>query len=116
MRIELSGSTPPADQIADQLRGSISSGQLLPDERLPSVRQLARDLAVAPGTVAKAYRSLEGEGFVTARPGGATRVSPQASPASARVLGAARALSAECARAELSADDAVRILRAVWGS
>ncbi|MDZ8200280.1 GntR family transcriptional regulator [Microbacterium sp. SSW1-59] len=116
MRIELSGSTPPADQIADQLRGSISSGQLLPDERLPSVRQLARDLAVAPGTVAKAYRSLEAGGFVTARPGGATRVSPEASPASERVLSAARTLSAECARAELSADDAVRILRAVWGS
>ncbi|MDZ8200837.1 GntR family transcriptional regulator [Microbacterium sp. SSW1-59] len=94
----------------------MSSGRLLPEERLPSVGQLARDLAVAPGTVARAYRSLESDGFVTARPGGVTRVSPHASPASARVLSAARTFSAECARVDLSADDTVRLLRAMWGS
>src|SRR5699024_8490657 len=47
------------------------------DERLPSVRQLASDLEVAPGTVAKAYRPLEAEGLVVSRVGSETRVSEQ---------------------------------------
>lgn len=113
MRVELSGSTPPADQIADQLRGLIASGRLAAGDRLPSVRQLAGDLSVAPGTVAKAYKALEAEDFLTARAGGSTRVSPSASPTSRRVLDAAETLLLECARAGVTIDDAVRILRAV---
>lgn len=116
MRIELSGSTPPADQIADQLRGLIASGRLAADDRLPSVRQLARDLSVAPGTVAKAYRALEADGYVTARAGGSTRVSTSAATTNRKVLDAARALSLECAEANVALEDAVRILRATWGS
>ncbi|KAF2414663.1 GntR family transcriptional regulator [Microbacterium sp. B35-04] len=116
MLIELSGSTPPANQIADQLRGLISSGQLAAEDKLPSVRQLARDLSVAPGTVAKAYRALESDGFVTAQPGGSTRVSSTASTTNRRVIEAARALSAQCAKAGVPLDEAVRILRATWGA
>ncbi|QEW03035.1 GntR family transcriptional regulator [Microbacterium lushaniae] len=114
MRIELARSTPPADQIVDQLRGFISSGRLAAGERLPSVRQLARDLSVAPGTVAKAYRALEAEGFLTAKAGGSTRVSSSAGATDRKVLDAARVLSAQCAQSGVDLEDAVRILRAVW--
>lgn len=55
--ITLSGSSPPADQIHDQIFGLVASGLLAADERLPSGRQLAKDLGVAPGTVAKSYRT-----------------------------------------------------------
>lgn len=116
MRIELSGATPPAEQIVDQLRGLIASGQLAADDRLPSVRQLARDLSVAPGTVAKAYRALEADGFLTAKAGGSTRVGPAAATTNRKVLEAARALSAQCAAADVGLDDALRILRATWGT
>jgi len=46
----------PARNIYHQLRGFIISGQLGADERLPTVRQTAADLGVAPGTAAKASR------------------------------------------------------------
>lgn len=114
MRIELSGSTPPSDQIADQLRGLIASGRLAASDHLPSVRQLARDLGVAPGTVAKAYRTLEAEGVLRATGGGSTRVSPSATTTNRAVLDAARALADQCAAVDVQLEDAIRILRATW--
>lgn len=116
MRIELRGSAPPADQIADQLRGLIGSGQLAADERLPSVRQFAGDLGVAPGTVAKAYRALETEGLLVARIGRGTRVSRTAATTPLEVMEAARALAEAGDRHGIDADEAVRIVRAVWRS
>lgn len=114
MIITLSGSTPPTEQIRDQIRGLVSSGQLAADERLPSVRQLAKDLGVAVGTVAKAYKALEAEGFLTARTGGGTRVSRSAATTPRAVLDAARQLAASSIQAGTSLEDSVRILRAIW--
>lgn len=114
MVIILSGATPPGEQIRDQIRGLIVSGQLAADERLPSVRQLARDLEVAAGTVAKAYKALEAEGLLTARTSGGTRVSRNATTTPQRVLAAARQLAEVGSAAGTSLEDTVRILRAVW--
>ncbi|WP_459093100.1 GntR family transcriptional regulator [Homoserinimonas sp. A520] len=114
MIISLSGSAAPTEQIRDQIRGLIASGQLAADERLPSVRQLANDLGVAPGTVAKAYKALESEGYLTARTGGGTRVSRSAATTPRPVLEAARKLADTSSRAGTDLDDAIRILRAVW--
>ncbi|HEY4615941.1 MAG TPA: GntR family transcriptional regulator [Citricoccus sp.] len=114
MMIILSGATPPGEQIRDQIRGLIVSGQLAADERLPSVRQLARDLEVAAGTVAKAYKALEAEGLLTARTSGGTRVSRNATTTPQRVLAAARQLAEVGSAAGTSLEDTVRILRAVW--
>lgn len=114
MMITLSGSTPPTEQIRDQIRGLIVSGQLAADERLPSVRQLAKDLDVAPGTVAKAYKALEAEGFLTTRTSGGTRVSRSATTTPRPVLAAARQLVDTSTRAGTNLDDAIRILRAIW--
>ncbi len=55
---------PPYEQIHLQIRALITSGQLVPGDRLPSVRQLANDLAVAPNTVMRAYSELEHAGWV----------------------------------------------------
>jgi DNA-binding transcriptional regulator YhcF (GntR family) len=52
----------------------IAAGQLGPGDRLPPLRQLAGDLAVAVGTVARTYRELEQEGLLVSRRGGGTRV------------------------------------------
>ena len=114
MIIALSGSAPPTEQIRDQIRGLIASGLLAADERLPSVRQLAKDLAVAPGTVAKAYKALEAEGYLAARTGGGTRVSRSAATTPRLVLEAARQLANTSTRAGTGLDDTIRILRAIW--
>ncbi|MEP7765163.1 GntR family transcriptional regulator [Sanguibacter sp. 25GB23B1] len=114
MIITLSGSAPPADQIHDQIRGLVSTGRLAADERLPSVRQLAKDLGVAPGTVGKAYRALEAEGLLVSRTGSGTRVSPTASTTTRPVLEAARNLAGASTRAGTSLDETIRILRAIW--
>ena len=55
---------PPYEQIRAQIRLHIATGQLVPGSVLPSVRQLARDLGVAPNTVMRAYSELEREGWV----------------------------------------------------
>ncbi|GAA1121834.1 GntR family transcriptional regulator [Citricoccus alkalitolerans] len=112
--ITLSGATPPTEQIRDQIRGLIVSGQLAADQRLPSVRQLAKDLDVAAGTVAKAYKALESEGFLTTRTSEGTRVSRSATTTPRPVLAAARQLADTSTQAGTSLDDAVRILRAIW--
>lgn len=56
-------------QIIDQVKRDIALGRLVKDEKLPTVRQLAAQLAINPNTIAKAYRQLEQEGIITTRPG-----------------------------------------------
>jgi GntR family transcriptional regulator len=57
---------PPSDQIAEQLRLQVAAGHLPAGAALPSVRQLARDLGVAPNTIVRAYNELERQGWVVA--------------------------------------------------
>jgi len=70
--------TPPYEQLRRQLADLIGSGVLSPGDRLPPVRQLAADLGLAAGTVARTYRELELTGYVRSRRGGGTRVAPTA--------------------------------------
>lgn len=74
LRIDASDPTPPFEQLRRQLDEMISTGALVDGERLPSVRQLAADLSLAVGTVARAYAELEKGGFVLSRRGAGTRV------------------------------------------
>ena len=55
---------PIYEQIMDNLRRLIISGGVAPGERLPSVRELAAQLAINPNTIQRAYRELENEGFI----------------------------------------------------
>lgn len=108
------GGESPAEQVHGQLRGLITTGHLLAGDRLPSVRQLASDLGVAPGTVAKAYRILEEDGLVTSRIGSGTRVSDTVQPVAGGIADVARALSAAAKAEGLTLADAQRVLRAIW--
>lgn len=65
---------PIFQQISDQVRRQIASGNLRPGDHLPTVRRLSAKLGVSPGTIVKAYLQLEQEGIVTARRGGGTIV------------------------------------------
>ena len=67
LRVDLSSPVPPYEQLRAQIAGLIAAGGLRPDDRLPSVRQLAADLGLAGGTIARAYRELEQAGLVEGR-------------------------------------------------
>lgn len=64
LRINLDRETPAYRQIADAIRTSLVSGNLLPGAFLPPVRQVAVDLGVHFNTVAEAYRILAEEGWL----------------------------------------------------
>jgi len=104
----------PALDIYRQLRGLIVSGQLGAGERLPTVRQTASDLGVAPGTVARAYKMLEGEGLVVSRTAAGTRVAESAGVLPASVIRRIRDLVEEAAAADADPDDVVDVLRTIW--
>ncbi|WP_406258141.1 GntR family transcriptional regulator [Streptomyces chartreusis] len=72
--MDTSSQVPPFEQIRPQLAALIRTGGLAEGERLPTVRELAADLDLAPGTVARAYRELEVVGLVCTRRGAGTRV------------------------------------------
>ncbi|GGV15039.1 GntR family transcriptional regulator [Actinomadura cremea] len=69
-----------AAQIAAGFRAGVRSGRLTAGTRLPSSRDLARDLAVSRGVVVAAYEQLTAEGFLIARRGDGTRIAPLARP------------------------------------
>lgn len=56
-------------QIMDGIREQISSGVLHAGDRLPSVRELAGQLAINPNTIQRAYRQLEADGWIATVPG-----------------------------------------------
>lgn len=71
MNIVISNSSdlPIYAQIKEQVKAQILSGELIEDEMLPSLRQLARDLKISVLTTTRAYNELEQEGFITSRQG-----------------------------------------------
>lgn len=68
-RIDNASDRPVYQQIIDQVKRDIALGRLAKDEKLPTVRQLAKQLALNPNTIAKAYRQLEQEGIIATKPG-----------------------------------------------
>jgi DNA-binding transcriptional regulator YhcF (GntR family) len=72
--LDLRSATPPYEQIRSQISSLVAMGELSPGTRLPSVRNLAADLGIAAGTVARAYKELEAAGIVESRRRGGTIV------------------------------------------
>ena len=60
---------PIYEQVRAALRRMIITGAIAQDERLPSVRELAQQLAINPNTIQRAYRELELEGWLYSVPG-----------------------------------------------
>jgi DNA-binding transcriptional regulator YhcF (GntR family) len=77
LRIEKGSAVPISRQIADQIATLCASGSLRPGERLPSVRELARELAVNQNTILRVYERLSGEGMLEMRHGQGTFVAPR---------------------------------------
>lgn len=103
----------PAEQIRSQLAALVQSGELAADARLPTVRQLAADLRVAAGTVAKAYRDLEQAGLIRTGRAAGTRVNA-GQATGVPVLAEARSFARAAVNAGLSLEEAQGILATAW--
>jgi DNA-binding transcriptional regulator YhcF (GntR family) len=67
VEIDTVSAVPPFEQLRSQIASMVTSGALEIGAKLPTVRQLAADLGLAPGTVARAYRELEADGVIATR-------------------------------------------------
>ena len=76
-RLDENSGVPVYRQIMDQVRGGIALGALRPGDQLPTVRQLAVDLAINPNTVVRAYRELELGGLLESNQGTGTFIREQ---------------------------------------
>jgi GntR family transcriptional regulator len=79
-RLDASSGVPPYLQLVHQVRQSLLLGYLREGDRLPTVKELAGDLAINPNTVVKAYRQLEHEGLAGGRPGQGTFITAALAP------------------------------------
>ena len=61
-------SRPLYEQITEKLKDLIIGGYLKENDRVPSVRELASGLSINPNTIQKAYKQLEGEGYIYSKP------------------------------------------------
>lgn len=64
IELDYRDSRPLYQQVKDSLRRMMLTGLLEPDEKLPSVRSLATQLAINPNTIQRAYAELEAEGYI----------------------------------------------------
>lgn len=64
IQIELSNGLAIYDQVVRQVKFAIAQGALEPGQRIPSVRELAKELAINPNTVARAYQQLQADGVL----------------------------------------------------
>ena len=79
IRIERASSSPVSRQIAEQIRAHCLTGTAQPGDRLPSVRELAHELAVNQNTVLRVYDRLAAEGLLERRQGEGTFVARRTS-------------------------------------
>lgn len=116
--LDPASSDPPYEQLRSQITAMVLNGDLRAGNRLPSIRQLAGDLNLAGGTVARAYRELEADGVVRARGArGTTVVGPPTTAAKQSGLLDAAALYATAASsAGVTLDEAVAALRVAYAT
>ena len=75
--IDNKSGAPIYEQLYTQIKNQILSGELQPEEAMPSIRGLARDLRISVITTKRAYEDLEADGFITTMPGRGSFVAPQ---------------------------------------
>jgi GntR family transcriptional regulator len=117
-RLDASSGVPPYLQLVHQVRQSLLLGYLRAGDRLPTVKELAGDLAINPNTVVKAYRQLEHEGLAGGRPGQGTFITATLAPPPPAASGSLRASLEDWFRSAEEAglsEEAVTALIAVVG-
>jgi len=74
MKIEFNTSKPIYEQVIDEIKRQIARGEIEPNDKLPSQRELAEEIEVNPNTVQRAYREMENQNLVETKRGRGTFV------------------------------------------
>jgi len=112
--LDPASSVPPYEQIRASIADQARSGALPAGTRLPTVRHLADNLGVAPGTVARAYKSLEADRVIETRGRHGTFISAGPDAAAAEALTAAVAYVARMRRLGLTEIEAIDHVSAAY--
>ncbi len=80
IRVDPRSAEPIFEQIVFQVKGAVARGEATAGDKLPSVRSLAREIAVNPNTVVRAYEHLERDGLVVRRQGAGCFISEPVEP------------------------------------
>lgn len=115
--IDLRSREPIYEQLVNNIILLITNGVLEPDEQLPSVRNLARDLGINPNTVQKAYQELESRGLVYHAAGRGSFISPGEDLTRAVLderLTAAEAELVKCRKAGVAKSEILQLLEKVY--
>ncbi len=74
LKVDQHSGVPIYLQIVDQVRHALEVGTLQPGHQLPTVRQMASELSIAPNTIVRAYNELQADGLIESRQGVGTVV------------------------------------------
>ena len=112
---------PMYKQVTDQIKDAVASGDLKPNDRLASVRELSEALNVSAITIKRAYQDLETDGFILTRAGMGSFVAPVERDALrerklAQVREDLRRLVQSSAKFGISAGDIARLARQIEGN
>lgn len=114
--IDTTSTVPPFEQLRAQIARLVSSHELAPGTRLPTVRQLGQDLGLAANTVARSYRELEADGVLVTAGRRGTFVSSTTLPeaAAAELASLAEGFAATAREAGVSLSEAVQLVERSW--
>ena len=116
-RLDYQSGEPIYRQILEQIKYRIASGELKAMDRLPSIREVAKQLKINPRTVVKVYEELEKGGLVVMRQGqGVFITDREAEPTSTRqrmIVEMARRMLAEASRIGAGPDEVLAIVKQV---
>ena len=118
LEVDSRSPVPPYEQLRQHVTALVLGGGLAPGDRLPSIRQLANDLGLAGGTVARAYRELESDGVVTThgRHGTVVEGPPRRPAPPPELIEAAHSYADRAARTGAGLEDALIAVRVAFAS
>jgi len=118
--IDYKSRTPIYEQIIENVKTLIVSGVLERDQQLPSVRQLAQELAINPNTIQRAYQELEREGIIYSLKGRGSFVGSSLGELrtvqQAELLEQLEAVSRELKQLEVSKEQILAVVAQVYGT
>ena len=118
--IDYKSRTPIYEQIIENVKTLIVSGVLERDQQLPSVRQLAQELAINPNTIQRAYQELEREGIIYSLKGRGSFVGSSLGELrtvqQAELLAQLEAVSRELKQLEISKEQILAVVAQVYGT
>jgi len=112
IQLDSRSAVPPFEQLRSGIAARIRDGRLPAGTRLPPVRRLAKELALAPNTVARAYRELETAGLVLTAGRRGTVVAATGDEVAREAAAAASGYAETMHRLGLSPDEALGLARA----